>query len=48
MKTNQWLTKVSFALGSMLVVTAASAEEKDRGASAEGSGDALRAPTHAL
>jgi hypothetical protein len=48
MKTNQWLTKISFALGSMLVVTAASADEKDSAGSAEGSGSALRAPTHAV
>lgn len=48
MKTNQWLTRVSVVLGSMLVVGAASADEKDRASAADGSNDTFRAPTHAV
>jgi hypothetical protein len=48
MKTHLWLTSVSFAVGTMLVVSAASADEKDRAASAEGASNPFRAPTHAL
>jgi hypothetical protein len=48
MKTHQWLTRVSVAVGSMLVVSAASADEKDRAASSQENAAPFRAPTHAV